>query len=199
MYPVKLTHLPPTSACVEMLSRLTLAALCVALLGCCVSFSYGQLGDALSLSLYSDASCQTSYPGFDLSSAVTNGGCLAYDPSVNPYQVDAVSPACSANSSASEYTATASVFYGSSPSGSGGCGSVAHFYAAYDGPSSQTCLPAQIAITNSTGYQNVTYLYATLDCQYTQPSSAASSRSDTLAALGLAALLAAAQLILPGL
>ena len=69
--------------------RFSGVALCLLLVGGCVSVCHCQLGTEMSASVYSDASCQTWYPGFDLSSVSTNG-CVQYSPAVNPYQLGAV-------------------------------------------------------------------------------------------------------------
>ena len=164
--------------------------LCALLVSSVVSECRGQIvyGDDLSLSVFSDASCLVSYPGFDLTSQPAFG-CSNYTPAVNPYSWGAVGASCSSTTNGSRVIYSANALYGAAIV-NGGCGGGAHLYLFDQAQNASACLRATLyvyiyningTLTNAT----TTDVYATVACQ--QKNSAASVRSIAPSALGLSA------------
>ena len=146
----------------------------------------------MSASVYSDASCQTSYQaGYDLSS-VAASGCTAYGPAVNPLNFSYVGASCTANMS-SPLVYMASVAYSSGPLASTCAASAggAHLSLYYQASTAQSCLPATLYVFNvsgSTVNSTRTSVYMTMSCQV-KPNSAAGLGSNGAAPRRLLALL----------
>ena len=173
-----------------MHSRLPLVVLCALLVCSLVSECRCQsvLGDDLSMSVFSDASCLVSYPGFDLTSQPALS-CTNYTPAVNPYSWGAVSASCSSNTNSSGLIYSAFAVYGAAIV-NGGCGGRAHLDLYDQAQNASSCLRATlyVYIFNSNGTATnatITDVYATVACQ--QKNSAASVRSIAPSALGLSA------------